>query len=155
MTTLPARKTGLIARNRWRKRQLNEVRDWRRFGARGEPWFGFDAGRDLDGLLPEILTVPLLGHLQTYAGCAIRGGHGRWLLHACNAYFYHDDMRASKRHCTPAHRACQLLMEVDARSRLNNQERLRALPMARRDELTITCTHDPVELERWIAGSPL
>ncbi|SEL54909.1 Metallo-beta-lactamase superfamily protein [Sphingomonas palmae] len=148
-------KIGLVARNRWRERQLDEVRDWRRYGARGEPWFGFDAVRDLDGLPPEILMVPLPGHTWGHAGVAIRGDDGRWLLHAGDAYFYRGEMRAAKRCCTPGLRAYQRLMEVDARSRLNNQERLRALSIVRRKDLTITCTHDPVELERCIAGSPL
>lgn len=46
-------------------------------------------------------------------------------------------------------------MEVDATSGMTNQERLRALSIERRDELTITCTQDPVELERCQAGQPL
>ena len=46
-------------------------------------------------------------------------------------------------------------MEVDATSRMRNQERLRVLSIERRGEVTVTCTHDPVELERCQAGRPL
>lgn len=46
-------------------------------------------------------------------------------------------------------------MEVDATARMDNQARLRALSIERRDAVTVTCTHDPVELERCQAGNPL
>ncbi len=145
---------GVVARNRWRTGQLDGVRDWRRYGARGEPWFGFDAVRDLDGLPPEILMVPLPGHTWGHAGVAIRRDDG-WLLHAGDAYFYRGEMRSARRRCTPGLRAYQRLMEVDATARMTNQARLRTLSVERRDELTITCAHDPVELERCQAGQPL
>lgn len=50
-------------------------------------------------------------------------------------------MRESRRRCTPGLRAYQRLMEVDARSRPDNQARLRALSVERRDEVTVTCAH--------------
>ncbi|RDE05427.1 MBL fold metallo-hydrolase [Sphingomonas aracearum] len=148
-------RAGIVARNRWRTRQLNDVTNWRRYGARGEPWFGFDAVRDLDGLPPEILMVPLPGHTWGHAGVAVRRDDGRWLLHAGDAYFYRGEMRSARRTCTPGLRAYQRLMEVDATSRLSNQQRLRALSVERRDTVTVTCTHDPVELEACRAGTPL
>lgn len=146
---------GIVARNRWRVRQLDGVQNWRRYGARGEPWFGFEAVRDLDGLTPDILLVPLPGHTWGHAGVAVRLDDGRWLLHAGDAYFYRGEMRGAKRRCTPGLRAYQRLMEVDANSRLTNQGRLRALSIERRNEVTITCTHDPVEFERCRAGTAL
>jgi glyoxylase-like metal-dependent hydrolase (beta-lactamase superfamily II) len=139
-------RTGIVARNRWRTRQLSDVAHWRRYSASGEPWFGFDAVRDLDGLPPEILMVPLPGHTWGHAGVAIRRETG-WLLHAGDAYFYRGEMRGARRRCTPGLRAYQRLMEVDATSRMNNQERLRRLSVEHRGEVTVTCAHDPVELE--------
>ena len=147
--------TGFVARNRWRMPQLNQVADWRRYGARGEDWFGFEAVRDLDGLPPEILMVPLPGHTWGHAGVAVRQDGGRWLLHAGDAYFYRGEMREAERRCTPGLRAYQRLMEADARSRIDNQARLRRLSIERRDAVTVTCTHDPVELARLQAGDPL
>lgn len=73
-----------VMRRRYRPPQLNGVADWRVYGARGEGWFGFDAVRDLDGLPPEILRVPLPGHTWGHAGVAIRRPEG-WLLHAGDA----------------------------------------------------------------------
>jgi glyoxylase-like metal-dependent hydrolase (beta-lactamase superfamily II) len=148
-------RAGIVARNRWRPRQLDDVQRWQTYGARGEGWFGFDAVRDLAGLPPEILMVPLPGHTWGHAGVAIRKDDGNWLLHAGDAYFYRGEMRQARRHCTPGLRAYQRLMEVDATARMTNQERLRALSIAQRDVLTVTCTHDPVELERCQAGRPL
>jgi glyoxylase-like metal-dependent hydrolase (beta-lactamase superfamily II) len=147
--------SGFVARNRWRMPQLNEVADWRRYGARGEDWFGFEAVRDLDSLPPEILMVPLPGHTWGHAGVAVRQDGGRWLLHAGDAYFYRGEMREAERRCTPGLRAYQRLMEADARSRIDNQARLRRLSIERRDAVTVTCTHDPVELARLQAGDPL
>ena len=148
-------RSGIVARNRWRPSQLDDVTNWQRYGARGEPWFGFDAVRDLTGLPPEILMVPLPGHSWGHAGVAVRTDGGRWLLHAGDAYFYRGEMRQARRRCTPGLRAYQRLMEVDADARMANQARLRALSIAQRDQVTVTCTHDPVELERCQAGRPL
>ncbi len=148
-------RVGIVARNRWRQSQFDDVAHWQRYGARGEPWFGFDAVRDLAGLPPEILLVPLPGHTWGHAGVAIRRDDGRWLLHAGDAYFYRGEMRQARRRCTPGLRAYQRLMEVDATARLSNQARLRALSIERADAVTVTCAHDPVELERCQAGDPL
>lgn len=148
-------RAGMVARNRWRPAQLDGVGRWQCYGARGERWFGFDAVRDLHGLPPEILMVPLPGHTWGHAGVAIRQDDGRWLLHAGDAYFYRGEMRQARRRCTPGLRAYQRLMEVDATARIDNQQRLRRLSIERRDTVTVTCTHDPVELERLQAGRPL
>jgi hypothetical protein len=64
-------------------------------------------------------------------------------------------MRQARRRCTPGLRAYQRLMEVDGTARMTNQERLRMLSVEHRDAVTVTCTHDPVELERCQAGNPL
>ncbi|GAA0750308.1 MBL fold metallo-hydrolase [Sphingomonas sp. ABOLD] len=146
---------GMVARNRWRLPQLDGVQQWRGYGARGERWFGFDAVRDLEGLAPEILLVPLPGHTWGHAGVAIRRDDGRWLLHAGDAYFYRGEMRQARRRCTPGLRAYQRLMEVDADSRMDNQARLRRLSIEGREDVSIACAHDAVELEQCQAGQPL
>ncbi|WP_332811263.1 MBL fold metallo-hydrolase [Sphingomonas sp.] len=145
---------GFVPRNRYRPSQFDEVRDWRRYGAHGERWFGFDAVRDLEGLPPEILMVPLPGHTWGHAGVAIEGPQG-WLLHAGDAYFYRSEMREAKRRCTPGLRAYQTMMEVDRALRLSNQERLRRLSVDAAAGVQLVCAHDPVEFERCAAGNPL
>ncbi len=145
----------IVSRNRWRQSQLDGVQHWSRYGGSGEPWFGFDAVRDLEGLPPEILLVPLPGHTWGHAGVAVRREDGGWLLHAGDAYFYRGEMRQARRRCTPGLRGYQRLMEVDASNRMRNQERLRRLSIERRSQVSIACAHDAVELERCQAGRPL
>lgn len=145
---------GFVLRNRYRPAQFDGIDQWRRYGATGEPWFGFDAVRDLEGLPPEILLVPLPGHTWGHAGVAIRHNDG-WLLHAGDAYFYRGEMRSAKRHCTPGLRGYQTMMEVSRRQRLANQERLRALSVDEASQLKLFCAHDPVEFERCAGGAPL
>src|SRR3712207_8497318 len=52
---------------------------FRSAGPAGEGWFGFDAVRQLQGLPPEILLVPLPGHTHGHAGVAVRHD-SRWML---------------------------------------------------------------------------
>lgn len=138
-------RAGFVGRRRYRPRQWDKVGEWRRYHARGERWFGFSAVRDLEGLPPEILFVPLAGHTHGHAGVAIDAGDG-WLLHAGDAYFYRDEMKRQP-HCTPGLRAYQKLMEVDRQARLHNQARLRKLAHEPSADVTVFCAHDTVELE--------
>lgn len=152
---------GFVGRRRYRPQQWEQVGDrWRTYRAGGEPWFGFDAVRGLDGLPPEILLVPLAGHTWGHAGIAVRTGGGGggdgaaddWLLHAGDAYFYHGEVGASDRRCTPGLEAYQRMMEVDRDQRLHNQERLRRLSIERRGVVTLFCAHDVSEFEALAAG---
>jgi glyoxylase-like metal-dependent hydrolase (beta-lactamase superfamily II) len=145
---------GFVPRNRYRPRQFDEIRNWKRYGVKGEPWFGFEAVRDLEGLPPEILMVPLPGHTWGHAGIAVQGQDG-WLLHAGDAYFYRHEVRRAKRKCTPGLRLYQTMMETDRRLRLANQKRVRRLSVEKRGKVRVVCAHDPVEFERCAAGRPL
>lgn len=143
---------GPLGKRRYRSVQFDEVRRWRRYdGPRGEPWFGFDAVRALEGLPPEILMIPLVGHTWGHAGIAI-DAPGGWLLHAGDAYFFRDEVRRPDRRCTPGLRAYQTMMEVDRSARLNNQARLRQLSLDRSAGVRMICGHDVVELEAAQAG---
>ena len=145
---------GFVPRNRYRPAQFNEVQNWKRYSGQGESWFGFETVRDLEGLPPEILMVPLPGHTWGHAGIAVQGPNG-WLLHAGDAYFYRGEMRGPKRKCTPGLRGYQTMMEVDRTLRFENQDRLRKLSLDRSAGVRILCAHDPVEFERAAAGAPL
>jgi len=136
---------GFIQRRRYRPDQWDGVHDWRFYRGGGERWFGFEAVRDLDGLPPEILMVPLPGHTVGHAGIAIDTPDG-WLLNAGDAYFYRHEMDAEPR-CTPGLAAYQRMMEMDRPTRLHNQERVRALANDRRAGVRVFCSHDAVELE--------
>lgn len=136
---------GFIAHRRYRPQQWDEIKNWKFYAAGGEPWFGFEAVRELAGLPPEILLIPLAGHTKGHAGVAIQTSEG-WLLHAGDAYFYRDEMQASEPNCTPGLRAYQRLMEVDRPMRLFNQNRLRQLNRDR-EEVRLFCSHDAIEFE--------
>lgn len=144
---------GFVARRRYRPRQWDGIARWSHYTADGgEGWFGFDCVRDLEGLPPEILMVPLAGHTFGHAGVAVDTGRG-WLLHAGDAYFYRGEVGTARRRCTPGLELYQRLMEVDRVARLGNQARLRALsidPRAR--DVTIFCGHDRREFDALRAG---
>ena len=140
-------RSGLIASQRYRPGQWDEVKRWKYYSPLGEPWFGFEAVRDLDGLPPEILFIPLVGHTRGHAGVAIDTPEG-WLLHAGDAYFYREEMGSPQRSCTPGLRAYQWMMEVDRKARLHNQDRLHALSIDRSQDVRLFCSHDAVEFEK-------
>jgi len=75
-----------VSRKRYRPEQWDDATNWSLypFGG-GEPWFGFDSVRDLQGLPPEILLIPLAGHTWGHAGVAVLKDGGRWLMYAGDA----------------------------------------------------------------------
>src|ERR1700712_2092722 len=116
-----------LDRQRFRPRQWDAHAHWATHETRsGERWFGFDCVRDLQGLPPEILLVPLPGPPFGHAGVAVHDGQ-RWLLMAGDAYFYHRELDVIDPWCTPGLRMYQTLMEKDRTGRLLNQQRLRDL----------------------------
>jgi len=137
-----------VGRRRYRPQQWDEAENWRLYAAGGgERWFGFDAVRQLEGLPPELLLVPLAGHSWGHAGVAIQEDDGQWLLHAGDAYFYRGEVGSEDYHCPPGLRGYQKLMEVDRVARLANQRRLRRLSLDHAGEVRVFCAHDAVEFE--------
>jgi len=137
---------GFIASQRYRPDLWDEVKRWKYYSAGGEPWFGFEAVRDLEGLPPEILLIPLAGHTRGHAGIAIQTPEG-WLLNAGDAYFYRHEMDSDQPSCTPAMRFYQWMMEVDREARLRNQDRLRGLSRDRTKGVRLFCSHDAIEFK--------
>jgi len=137
-----------VGTRRYRPQQWNDAHDWRLYPlGGGERWFGFDAVRDLDGLPPEILLVPLAGHSWGHAGVAVQEDGGRWLFYAADAYFYRGEIGAERYDCPPALRGYQRLMQVDAAARVANQARVRRLSIDHGDAVRIFCAHDVAEFE--------
>lgn len=141
-----ARQRSWLDRQRYRPQQWSSYPRWRGYESGGEPWFGFDSVRDLAGIGPEILMVPLLGHTLGHAGVAVREDAG-WLLLAGDAYFDHDELDLDDPRCTPGLRLYQWMMEKDRRLRLANQDRLRELVRDHGGEVRVICSHDPREME--------
>ena len=141
-----------VGHQRYRHAQWDGVRNWQFYEPGGDTWFGFQAVRELRGLPPEILLIPLTGHTHGHAGVALQRGDG-WLLHAGDAYFYRDEVGQNERHCSPGLRLYQRMMEVDRPARLANQHRLWTLSLEHKHEVTLFCSHDAKELERMRAGA--
>lgn len=76
-----------------------------------------------------------------------------WLLHGGDAWFYRDEMRQQKPHCTPGLRFYQWMMAMDNGARCHNQQRLRDLSNRYAHEITFFCSHDALELKNLIAQS--
>ncbi|PXW51759.1 metallo-beta-lactamase superfamily protein [Grimontella sp. AG753] len=135
-----------LARERYRPGQWGGTSGRVGYQPKGENWYGFEAVTALEGLLPDILLVPLAGHTLGHAGIAIRQPQG-WLLHGGDAWFYRGEMRQPTRHCTPGLRFYQWMMAMDNDARRHNQQRLRALSCRHGDEITFFCSHDAQELQ--------
>ena len=144
------RRRSFIDNQRYRPALWDEVRDWRTYMDGGEPWFGFQSVRDLDGVPPEILMVPLRGHTIGHAGVAIETAEG-WLLHAGDAYLHHHQLRAGRPGMPLGLAAYQRVMTSDLGAARTNLSRLRDL--AATGDAQLICSHDLVPSGR--ASPPL
>lgn len=111
----------------------------------GEPWFGFDRARQLDGLPPEIVAIPLSGHTRGHAAIGVQQGD-RWLFHAGDAYFHEGVVHEGRERPRPGAMLFERAVAWNYPRVLDNHRRLREL--ARREEVTVFCAHDPLEYER-------
>jgi glyoxylase-like metal-dependent hydrolase (beta-lactamase superfamily II) len=115
------------------------------YAPEGEPWFGFQCVRNLEGLPPEFLLVPLPGHTRGHAGVAVQTAE-RWLLHCGDGYFHHAEMNPEP--WRPWALALFQRFCIDDATRRENQERVRRLVQSHGDEVTVFCAHDRLEYER-------
>jgi glyoxylase-like metal-dependent hydrolase (beta-lactamase superfamily II) len=138
----------MLDRMRYRPQQWSTSANWLTYSVdSGEKWCGFECVRELAGLPPEILLVPLVGHTLGHAGVAVEKNGGDWLLQAGDAYFYHAEMDLERPACTPGLRFYQWLMQQDARARIANQQRLRELKRDYGSAVRIISSHDVIEFE--------
>jgi glyoxylase-like metal-dependent hydrolase (beta-lactamase superfamily II) len=107
--------------------------------------------RDLDGLPPEILLVPLVGHTWGHAGVAV-SGPGGWLLHAGDAYFYQDELNGPAPSAPPGVRGYQSMMEVDRAARLRNQDGCAGWS-GTTGRGAVLCGHDAAEFAAFRGGA--
>lgn len=131
------------SRNRYSPSQISHSKYWNTYYPEGERWFGFQSVRDLEGLPPEILLIPLFGHTEGHAGVAVQTDQG-WLLHAGDAYFYRGELEREY-NCPPILRGYQKFMEADRNQRLMNQKRLRELSQNHPRDVAIFSAHDAIE----------
>lgn len=139
-------RAGGFERQRYRPHHFAHGPQFQRYdGARGEPWFGFEAVELAHGLPPELLLIPLPGHSFGHCGVAVDRGRAGWLLHAGDAYFHHSEITDTPHPSIPI-RLIEAMDDADRTARLANQIRLREL--AGRGEVRVMSAHDPIELEQ-------
>jgi glyoxylase-like metal-dependent hydrolase (beta-lactamase superfamily II) len=128
-------------RERYRPAHFAHHPDFVRYERTGEPWNGFAAVRELPGLPPSILAIPLPGHSRGHACIAVDRGD-RWLLHAGDAYFHPNRLRGEA-----APFGLQLferLVAMDYEKVLENHRRLGEL--SQNPGVTVFSAHDGGEL---------
>lgn len=138
---------------RYRPLQLAHGPAWETYDALGEPWRGVPAVRQLAGLPPEILALPLHGHSRGHAAIAVDTGRG-WLVHAGDAYFHRSVTERGDASGTPwALRWIERFIAADYESVRRAHAILAEL--AKQDDVTVFSAHDVVEYERLRAASGL
>lgn len=137
-----------LDRQRFRPQQWSHRDNWQVYqSGEGESWFDFSCVRSLEGLPPEVVMVPLMGHTFGHAGVAVKTDR-RWLLLAGDAYFFHAEMNLERPWCTPGLKFYQNMMDKDHKARVWNQSRLRELRRHHASDVEIFCSHDVLEFER-------
>lgn len=145
------RRASINERERYNPRQWAHGPAWRLHRPRGERWYGFEAVRDLPGLPPEILLVPLSGHTRGHTGVAVDLG-SRWLLHCGDAFFDQAELRSPPAGSLGL-RLFQRVEAIDDTARTRNLARLRELASGVGEGMSIFCAHDPDELTRLQAAA--
>lgn len=148
---------GFRDRARWRPAQWGDTGRWRpvetRLGSRGggDRFFGLPNVREIPGLPPEILMVPLPGHTPGHAGIAVKGPRG-WMLHAGDAYFNRAEAHGGGK-APPLAAAYERMMADDDSAQRVSLARLRQMLRAPDSDLAVFCTHDAVEFVAMAAWS--
>ena len=115
----------------------------------GEKWFGFDCTPHVDLGSTEFRFVPLPGHTRGHSAVALRTSAG-WLLHCGDAYTFHGEVDLENPRRPPYQRLVRPLINLNSSFRRigDHSSRLRDLLRDHGDEVVLTCSHDPVELEK-------
>jgi glyoxylase-like metal-dependent hydrolase (beta-lactamase superfamily II) len=139
-------------RQRYRSVQFAHGPAWETHETLGEPWRGLPAARQLKGLPPEILALPMPGHSRGHTAIAVDTGHG-WLVHAGDAYFHRSALAPGDISDMPwALRGVERLIASDyTRVRANHAI---LAELAKHYDVTVFSSHDPVEYER-LRADPL
>ena len=157
----------LLERHRYFPAHWAHQPSWVLHSDQGDHWFGLRGLKLLPEIGVDVALVPLFGHTRGHSGVAVRAGlsgsrageagptradggpspTGDWLLHGGDSYFYHGQLEQPPR-CPLALTLFQKIVEVDARARRENTERLRDLHRRHPGEVQIFSAHDPIELAR-------
>jgi glyoxylase-like metal-dependent hydrolase (beta-lactamase superfamily II) len=114
-----------------------------------EDWFGFQrTDMVLIGSL-AFCFIPLPGHTRGHSGVALHLGD-TWLLHCGDAYTYHGEVDPIAPHKAPSRNLRHLMNLNRAFKPIGaHSPRLRQLVIDHGDQVTLTCSHDPYEFEKF------
>lgn len=133
---------GLLARRRYLPEQWAHAPEWSLHGAGTSDWFGFGAVRDLPGLPPEVLLVPLAGHTRGHQAVAVDSERG-WLLHVGDLWPHRA--RLTGEPMPAALEAFERVITTDRPTLLHNQQRVRDLHRDHHAAVRVFCAHDAEE----------
>ncbi len=138
---------GLVWRWRYRRELVEGRRHWQVYEAgAGERWFGFDGVRQLNGLPPELLLVPLPGHSAGHCGVAVQSSSG-WVVHAGDAYLAPGAVDYRRARPTIPLQLAQRLTALDEAQR--RQSQLRLAHLVSQNQARVFCSHSSSEYQRW------
>lgn len=110
----------------------------------GERFYGFEAVRQLRGLPPEVLLVPLAGHSEGHCGVAVERSDG-WLFHAGDAYMHRNALQEPPGPAPLYEKIIDRFNGWDQSQTEANRRRLRTLANDPEARVRIVCSHDPEE----------
>jgi Zn-dependent hydrolases, including glyoxylases len=140
-------------KERYRKCHFSHGPDWAvQETSSGENWFGMECVRELPGLPPEILLVPLHGHTRGHCGVAVNKGDG-WLLHCGDAYYIKEELRL-KGEAPFGVRGFRRLAHINFSRAMGQVEKLKLLLNSNNSRVSMIATHDQFEC-RSLFGRPL
>jgi len=114
----------------------------------GSHWKGFTCVRNLKGLPPEILLIPLRGHTKGHTGVAIKTQTG-YLFFTGDAYLRREQIESTQCSSIPSYvKIYNQFMHEDKVSFEQNISKLKVLKKNEQDKIEIICSHDLRELKR-------
>lgn len=124
--------------------------DWVVHDLQGDRWFGFARTPLVELGSTAFCFVPLTGHTRGHSAVALRMPEA-WLLHCGDAYTYHGEVDPVSPRRAPYQRSLRLLMNLNRAFRAigAHSPRLRALVADHGEDVILTCSHDPVEFEKF------
>lgn len=136
---------------RYLPEQFRHAPKWERYRTQGEDWKGFEAVRQLEGLPPEILIIPLPGHTRGHAGIVVDIDN-RSEFFVGDAYLHRNQLlRKTPPPYIPVYNK---LMQTDLNLFLNNLDKLSDL-QDNHANVEIYCSHDHDEFECMCHNTPL
>ena len=131
-------------RSRYRAVQWDHNPNMEIYDLQGETFFGFEAVRQLRGLPPEVLLVPLAGHSEGHCGVAIAQRDG-WLFHAGDAYVHRNTLKEPPLQAPIYEKVIDRFNGWNQTQTDMNRRRLRELANDPKANVQIFCSHDPHE----------